>query len=235
MKIFPENVSTYGQEIDNLFWMTFGFVMVAFVISLFVLFYPLVKNHHSKVKKATYFTGESKKHFRWITIALVILAMSDFIILFAEHDTWERIENIPTGNDLHVGITGRQWNWIFTYPGPDGKINTADDVVIDEQNSELHIPVNKNVIFELRAKEVLHSLFIVNTRLKQDCIPGRMNTRWVNITKEGTYDISCAEICGVMHSKMRNFLVVESQEKFDQYVKTLYEKNAPATSSSNNR
>ncbi len=235
MKIFPENVSTYGQEIDDLFWLILVFVVIAFVISLFVLFYPLVKNNHKKVKRATYFTGESKKQFRWITVSLVILAMSDFVILLAEHGTWEKIENIPMKNDLHIGITGRQWNWIFSYPGPDGKLNTADDVVIDEQNSELHIPVNKNIVFELRSRDVLHSLFIINTRLKQDVIPGRMNTRWVNITKEGKYDITCAEICGVLHSKMRNFLVVESQQKYDRYIKALYEKNSPKLSMNNNQ
>ena len=78
---------------------------------------------------------------------------------------------------------------------------------------------------ELRSRDVLHSFFVVNTRLKQDVIPGRMNTRWFNLTKEGKYDISCAEICGVLHAKMRNFLVVESQDKYEQYLKTLYEKN----------
>lgn len=224
MKIFPENVSTYGQEIDNLFWLILVFVTIAFVISLFILLYPLFKNNHNKVKKAVYITGDNKKHFRWITLALVILALSDFVILLAEHHAWDSIENKPLQTDVHVGITGRQWNWIFTYPGPDGKLNTKDDVVVDEQNSELHVPVNKNIVFDLRSSDVIHSFFVVNTRLKQDVIPGRMNTRWFNITKVGKYDISCAEICGVLHSKMRNFLVAESQEKYDQFIKTLYEK-----------
>lgn len=225
MNIFPENVSTYGQEIDNLFWLVSVFVVIAFIISLFVLLYPLVKNNYKKVKRAEYFTGESKKHFRWITIALVLLALSDFVILLAEHHAWDEIENKPLQTDVHIAITGRQWNWIFSYPGPDGKLYTSDDVVVDEQNSELHIPINKNIVFDLRSTDVLHSFFVVNTRLKQDVIPGRMNTRWFNITKEGKYDISCAEICGVLHSKMRNFLVVESQEKYEQYLKSLYEKN----------
>jgi cytochrome c oxidase subunit 2 len=67
---------------------------------------------------------------------------------------------------------------------------------------------------------------VVNTRLKQDVIPGRTNTRWINFTKEGKYDISCAEICGMMHSKMRNFIVVESQEKYDAFIKELYKKHS---------
>ena len=225
MSIFPENVSTYGQEIDDLFKFIFVFVAIAFVISIFLLIYPLFKYRSGKVKKAEYITGEKKIHFKWITTALLLLATSDFIILMAEHHTWEKIEQGAPSEDLRVGITGRQWNWIFAYPGADGKLNTSDDIVIDEQNSELHVPVNKNIVFELRSRDVLHSFFVVNTRLKQDVIPGRTNVRWFNITKEGRYDISCAEICGVMHSAMRNFVVVESQEKYDAYMKGLIEKN----------
>jgi cytochrome c oxidase subunit 2 len=227
MHIFPENVSTYGQEIDNLFWLVTAFAGIAFVISLFVLFYPLIRNHEKRVKRATYFTGDKRKHFKWITAALVLLALSDFAILFAEHNTWEKIENIPPNPDVRLAITGRQWNWMFTYPGPDGKLYTADDVTIDEQNSELHVPVNKNIVFDLRSRDVIHSFFVVETRLKQDAIPGRTNTRWLNFTKEGKYILACAEICGLAHSQMRNFIVVESQEKYEHYLAALYSKNAP--------
>ena len=83
MRIFPENISTYGQEIDNLFWLIFVFAFIAFVISLFVLIYPLFKYHYKKSGKAQYITGEKKTHFKWIVIALVVLACSDFVIMFA--------------------------------------------------------------------------------------------------------------------------------------------------------
>ncbi len=227
MNILPKNVSTYGQEIDSLFWLITTFALIAFVISLFVLIYPLFKYRQRAGVKAEYFTGEKKTHFKWVAIALIALALSDFIIMYAEHDAWVTIEGLPAQQDFHVGVTGRQWNWIFTYPGPDGKLGTADDVVVDEQNSELHVPVNKNIIFDLRARDVVHSFFIVNTRLKQDALPGRVVTRWFNITVEGKYDISCSQICGVLHAKMRNYVVAESQEKFDAYIKALYDNNKP--------
>lgn len=225
MKIFPENASTYGHQIDHLFWLISIFVGIAFVISLFVLLYPLYKYNAKRQKRAAHITGEKKRHFSWIAIALVALALSDFVILFAEHDTWATFEDLPAKQDLKVVVTGRQWNWIFTYPGPDGELYTDDDVMVDAQDSELHVPVNKNIFFDLKSRDVLHSFFIVNSRLKQDVIPGRTNTRWCNFTKEGKYDISCAEICGSLHSRMRNFVVVESQDKYDQYIKDLYAKN----------
>lgn len=218
LSIFPENVSTYGAEVDFLFWFILAFVLIAFVISLFVLIYPLYKFSASRNKTATHFTGEKKTHYKWIVTALVLLGASDFVILFAEHGTWDKIQSLPQQEDLRIGITGRQWNWIFTYPGPDGKLMTADDIVIDEQNSELHIPVNKNVVFELRSRDVVHSFYVPKTRIKQDVIPGRVTTAWFNITKEGRYELICAEICGIMHSSMRNFIVAESQESYEAYL-----------------
>lgn len=224
MKIFPENVSTYGHELDHLFWVILVFVAIAFVISAFVLLYPLFRYSSKNQPRAKYITGDSKKHFGWITAALVVLALSDFVILFSEHHAWNTIEDLPEQQDVHVLVTGRQWNWIFTYPGEDGKLYTEDDIMVDEINSELHVPVNKNIVFDLKSRDVLHSFFVVNSRLKQDVIPGRTNSRWINFTKEGKYDISCAEICGSMHSKMRNFIVVESQEKYEAYIKSLNSK-----------
>jgi len=228
MTIFPENVSTYGQDIDNLFWLILVFATIAFVISLFVLIYPLIKYSSKKVARAEYITGEKKKHFKWIAYALVALLLSDFVILYVEHDTWGNIESVPAKADVHVGIIARQWNWIFVYPGPDGMLGTSDDVVIDEMNSSLHVPINANVVFELRSQDVIHSFFLANARLKQDALPGRTVLRWFNITKPGKYDISCTQICGILHSKMRNFVLAETPEQYKHFTDSLYAANKPA-------
>lgn len=228
MTLFPENISTYGQEIDRLFYTISALVAVAFVISLFILLYPLFNNGAKRVKKASYFTGGKRTHFKWVAIAMLAMAMSDFYFLYAEHGAWVTIEETQVKPDFHVAVTGRQWNWAFTYPGPDGKLYTKDDVVINEMNSELHVPINKNIVVDLWAKDVLHSFFVSNIRLKQDCVPGRLIQRWFNLTKTGTYDIACAELCGVLHGKMRNFLVVDNQQRFDGYIDSLYKAHAPA-------
>jgi cytochrome c oxidase subunit 2 len=229
MNIFPENISTYGQEIDNLFWLIFVFVAIAFVISLFILLYPLIKYNRKAAPKAEYITGEKRKHFKWVVVALVLLLGSDFVILYCEHDAWGQIESVPAKADVKVGIIARQWNWIFVYPGPDGILNTADDVIVDDMNSSLHVPINKNVVFELRSQDVIHSFFLANARFKQDVLPGRTVVRWFNLTKEGKYDISCTQICGVLHSKMRNFVVVESEDKYKHYIDSLYTANGRKT------
>ncbi len=224
MEIFPESASSYSSDIDNLFWLILIFVGIAFVASLIILIYPLIKNHHSKVPRAEYITGNQKKHLKWIVIGMALMAISDFAILFIEHGTWVKTqEHVPDDVELHVSVIGKQWNWVFIYPGPDNKLNTVDDVVVDQMNSELHIPINKNIKVDIKARDVLHSMFIPAFRFKYDAIPGRTVTRWFNATKEGKYDLSCAEICGVLHSNMRNFIVVESQEKYDEFLSNLYQ------------
>ncbi len=220
-RLFPENISTYGGEIDNLFWVTLVFVTVAFIISLFLLNYPIFKHRYKPSRKAAYIIGKGSQ-LKWVIVALVVLSVCDFYILVAEHPTWNKIESYLPEKDVHIGLTARQWNFIFTYPGPDGELYTIDDVVINQQNSSMHVPVNRNIIIDIRATDVVHSFFVSNLRLKQDAIPGRTITRWFNATKEGTYDIACAEICGVLHSKMRNFLVVESEEEYQAFLADLY-------------
>lgn len=224
MKLFPENISTYGNEIDELFWLILILSGIALVISLFILFFPLIKYNCKKTLSAKHIAGTGWKQLKWIAIPVILLAFSDFAILTKEHGTWVKIMKTPEQHDFHIAAIGKQWNWIFQYPGPDGKLYTGDDIFIDEQNSELHVPVNKTVMVDIKARDVLHSFFLPNLRFKYDAIPGRTVVRWFNATKTGKYEIICAEICGVLHSKMRNFLVVDSQADFEKYMNELYQR-----------
>ena len=218
MKIFPDIVSTYGQEIDDLFYLIFVLTTIAFVITLIAILIPLFQ----KRERATHFTGDKWTHMKWIAIPVVILAIADFAIVYVEHGTWTKIEQQIPEKEVHIGIIGRQWNWIFVYPGPDNKLWTSDDKIVDQQDSELHVPVNKKIVMDLRAKDVLHSVSVPVLRFKQDVIPGRTITRWFEAIKPGKYEMQCAEICGLLHSRMRNFLVVEDEESYKKFTAELY-------------
>lgn len=219
-RLFPENISTYGQEIDDLFYMISIPVGIAFVVSLIILIYPLIKYRFSEGRKASYILGEGKQ-LKWLIIPLAVLALCDFYILFAEHPTWHKIEETLPEPELEVAVIGRQFMWTIVYPGPDGKLYTGDDVM---KVNELHVPKDAVIHVDLKALDVLHSFFIPNVRLKQDCLPGRTITRWFEATKEGKYEILCAEICGTGHSIMKGNLIVHSQENFDKYMNELYKK-----------
>ncbi len=219
MNLFPENISTYGQDIDNLFYLISVPVGIAFLITLIILVYPIMRYRAGNGRKASYIKGQGWAQMKWVIIAMTLLAICDFYMLYAEHSTWVKIEENLPEPEFHVAIMGRQWSWTITYPGKDGKLYTGDDVTT---TNDLHVPINKVVHVDVRALDVVHSVFFPNIRLKQDAIPGRTITRWFETTKTGVYDIPCAEICGMAHASMNGKLTVDTQEDFDAYLHELY-------------
>jgi len=219
MKLFPENISTYGHEIDKMFYLISIPVGLAFIITIVVFIYPLIKNRYSVDKRAKYITGTKWKHLVWIIIPMILIGISDIAILLAEKDAWHQIEESLPPEDFKVAITGRQWSWSITYPGEDGILYTGDDIM---KTNDLHVPINKVVHIDIKSLDVLHSVFIPNVRLKQDALPGRTITRWFEATKEGQYDIACAEICGIAHANMKGTLHVESEDEFQKYLTEIY-------------
>src|SRR5205823_5633642 len=128
---------------------------------------------------------------------------------FMSKSQWEAIKSHQPPADVTVRVTGRQFNWIVTYPGPDGNFDTEADN--KETFDELHVPVNKVVHVKLRSKDVIHSFFVPVFRLKQDALPGREITVWFEATKAGEYEMPCAELCGFGHSGMLGKVVVQEQ------------------------
>jgi cytochrome c oxidase subunit 2 len=107
--------------------------------------------------------------------------------------------------DLVVNVSGMQYAWLFNYP--DGNIISG----------ELHVPVGKDVQLNISAVDVIHSFWVPQFRLKQDAIPGQDTGLRFVATKEGSYPIVCAELCGSYHGGMRSTVVVHSQEDYDQW------------------
>jgi cytochrome c oxidase subunit 2 len=147
--------------------------------------------------------------------------MCDFYIDIITARAWTLIENEQNqpAADNHVKIIGRQFFWEFVYPGPDNQLGTGDDVSIAEGNEgRLVLPVNKVTHVHLTSADVLHSWYVREFRFKQDVIPGREIVRWVEPTKTGEFYVLCAEICGPLHGKMRNYVKVVTQDEYDSFI-----------------
>lgn len=84
---------------------------------------------------------------------------------------------------------------------------------------ELHVPVHRPVRVILRSKDVIHSFFLPNFRLKQDALPGRDIEGWFQATKPGKYELACAMLCGFGHSGMKAYLHVHPEAEYDRWVK----------------
>ncbi len=215
----PQNVSTFGGDVDHLFHIIYYITGVWFVAAELFLFYCLVRFHKSRQAQPLYARGESSSQAAWVLVPVLVVLMLDLGIDKIGGDVWHRIklELPPAGDQVHV--TGKQFNWEFTYPGPDGKFGTADDQTIE---NELHVPVGTVVRFELSSKDVIHSFFVPALRLKQDAMPGRTIKGWFEATQPGTYEIACAELCGFGHYGMHGVLTVHTAADYQRWVQSTW-------------
>ncbi len=222
----PEDVSTFGPNIDRLFYLiyyitTFTFILVNVLLLAFIVLY----RYRGDGRRATYTHGNSTLEIIWTIVPALILVM----LAFMSKSQWDAIKKNAPPADVLVQVTGKQFNWEILYPGPDGKFGTPDDYQVD---NDLHVPVNKVVRVLLHSKDVIHSFFLPNLRLKQDALPGREIVVWFEATKPGTYEIPCAELCGFGHSGMKGQLTVHDAAGYDAWLKDHWPTttaNAPAT------
>lgn len=208
----PENASTYGQDVDWLFYLIYYITGVTFVLVAVAMIAFLIMYRHRAGRRATYTHGNATLEIVWTVVPALIL----IVLTFLSIPTWGRIKGRVPESDLHIRITGKQFNWEVTYPGPDGKFDTEDDQTFD---NEVHVPVDKPVVLHIRARDVIHSVFLPNMRFKQDAVPGREIPQWFQATKTGKFEMPCAELCGFGHSGMKGYLFVHTADEFQQWLK----------------
>ena len=106
-------------------------------------------------------------------------------------------------------MTARQFQWVMRYPGPDGKLHTADDLHIV---NDLHFVKGKPALIYLKSSDVLHSFFLPQMRIKQDAVPGLTIPVWFDSDTAGQYELVCAELCGWGHYKMKGNVTVHASQ-----------------------
>jgi len=176
----PETVSTFGPDIDRLFYVIYYVTGATFFIVQFTLLAFLILYRHRDDRRAQYTHGNTSLEIAW-TIAPAVLLV---ILAFVSRNLWAAIKQHVPPSDMQVQVTAKQFNWEIAYPGPDGKLGTADDVTMD---NDLHIPVGKTIRVLLKSRDVIHSFFIPQARFKQDAVPGHDIPAWFKITKPGKY------------------------------------------------
>lgn len=211
----PENVSTFGGEIDSIIALIYYVVLAWFILTLgaFLLFLLFYRRRDGR--RAAYVTGERFQEVVWLLILGVVVLGLDLWIDFRGADVWARVKGHGPPTDLEVRVTAKQYNWEILYPGPDGKFGTADDRQLE---NELHVPVGRPVRVLLQSKDVIHSFFLPNLRLKQDVVPGREIPAWFEATRAGRYEMPCAELCGFGHSGMKGWLIVHPADEYRRWV-----------------
>ncbi len=212
---FPEPVSQAAVKYDNLFLVFSVVIGFAFVGTQLLLAISIWKFGHREGRRAWYIPGSLRLEAAWTIVPTVILAA----LAIYQMESWAATKiNRPPGPPL-AEVTGRQFQWDVRYPGPDGYLNTDDDLVTTD--GVLHVPVGDTIVLALHSDDVIHSFFIPSLRLKQDLVPGIDHEVWFTPDTEGEYDIVCAELCGWGHSQMRGRLIVESPEAYAEFLDVL--------------
>ncbi|MEN0064032.1 MAG: cytochrome C oxidase subunit II [Myxococcota bacterium] len=215
IEMLIEPVSTYASEIDFLFVLVTIIVMPWFFAAEGVFFYFLWRYREQPGEKALYVTGNEPELKRWINWPHAAIIALDLIIIAGAVNVWMQVkQNLPDTTNV-VRVTAQQWAWTFKHQGPDGELDTEDDIDVGD---ELHIVVNEPYHFQLESRDVLHSFSIPVFRLKQDAIPGRRITGWFEATKTGTYDIQCTEMCGIGHGLMPARLIVHTPQEYEAWM-----------------
>jgi cytochrome c oxidase subunit II len=211
MSYLPENVSTFGKDIDWLFYLIYYITGVVFVLVHVLLVAFIIMYRGRPGGRAVYSHGNTSLEITWTVIPALIV----ILLAVISKPTWDAVKReLPPSNHI-VRITGKQFNWEVLYPGPDGQFETADDLMLE---NDLHVPVNAAIRIALHSKDVIHSFFVPQFRLKQDALPGREIWVWFNATKEGRYELPCAELCGFGHSGMKGWVTVQSPEEYQSWV-----------------
>lgn len=204
------SAATFSRDIDFVWSLIFWIVGFWFLLTEAVFFWLIVRFRAKDGVRGQYVTGELKSEKKWITWPHMAVLVFDVAIVVAAVRVWYTVkQDLPPAQET-VRIVGQQWAWSFVHPGPDQKLGTADDIATVD---ELHVKVGTLYHFQLEARDVLHSFSVPVFRLKQDAVPGRVITGWFEATKTGTYDIQCAEICGIGHGIMGARIVIETPEQ----------------------
>ena len=190
--ILPESASVEGEKTDTLLWFTFSVIFVVQTITQAFLYYFAYKYRGNKKRKAFFFPDSNLLEGIWTVIPAIALAG---IILYGLM-TWTEIMTIEENDDaLVVEIYAQQFNWKARYAGKDGVLGDAnvrflqdfggknlagidstdpngdDDVVVQE----LHLPVDRQVVFRIRSQDVLHSMYMPHFRAQMNAVPGMIN------------------------------------------------------------
>lgn len=243
----PVLASENGRPVDDLIIYIHWLMIVLFVGWTGYFLYTLWRFRAGRNPKADH-QGVRSHISNYIEIVVagveVLLLVAIAIPLWANSSDITRIPNAKDA--LSIQIMAQQFDWNVRYPGQDGKFGKQDMALVADTNvfgvrpddpdgkddvqttTQIHVPVNRPVIVYISSKDVVHSFKILAMRVTQDAIPGMRIPTWFKATKEGSYQINCAQLCGNGHYAMsRGLLIVESQAAFDKW---LASKQGAATS-----
>ncbi|MGF9756424.1 cytochrome c oxidase subunit II [Microvirga sp. 0TCS3.31] len=225
-------IASNWRYIDNTIIITFWITGAVFVAVILFMAYCVYRFRHKEGRQAHY-EPENKRLEWWLTI---VTGVGVAAMLAPGLFVWQQFITVPD-DATDIEVFGQQWQWSFRLPGPDGQLATSDIRLISPDNplglnrddpksqddvvvegGELHLPVNKPIKALLRSADVLHDFYVPEFRAKMDLVPGQVSYIWFTPTRTGTFEILCAELCGVGHPQMRGKVIVQEESEYQAWL-----------------
>ncbi|GGB82176.1 cytochrome c oxidase subunit II [Pseudoduganella buxea] len=216
-------IASNWHAMDDALMLTFAITGVAFVALHLFVAYAVVRFRHRAGHRASPEHGNRK--LEWWLIGVTTVGIIG--LLAPGLTVYARLID-PPRNAMVFEVMGQQWQWHYRLPGRDGKLGTTDvrfiqaanpfgmnpqdpygqdDVLVDGQ--EIHLPIGRPALAQLRAQDVLHDFYVPQFRTRMNMVPGMVTHFWFTPERLGRFEVLCAQLCGVGHSNMRSYVVVD--------------------------
>ena len=204
--LMPVAASTQAGYIDWMWNIELIAMSVLFAVIVVPMFYSFVvfRRKEGDTTDAEHVEGNTTLEIVWSIVPLFLVVIFAYLGAVNLADTLR-----ADPGAMVVKVTGLQWSWSFEYPPVNG---------VAAVSTELHLPVDKQVLLQMTSNDVIHSFWVPEFRVKQDVVPGRITELRITPTQNGNYMVRCAELCGTAHYDMEKPVVVSSQEEFDAWL-----------------
>jgi cytochrome c oxidase subunit 2 len=226
VRVFPVQASAEAASVDALFNFMLAIAVVVFLIVEGGIIYSILRFRRKPGDETDGMAlhGNTALEITWTAIPAVIVVVLSVLSFQVYSDTRQ-----PRDGAVQVGAIGQQFQWKFKYEMPPDSDPAATPELrekIDQymNDATMYLPVGRPVQVNIEAQDVLHAFYIPEFRIKQDAVPGRVNSVYLTPTVTGEWWVICAELCGAGHaamSQINRLRVVEAAE-YDKFVMDLY-------------
>lgn len=202
----PPQSSSMAESIDRLHYFVIIATMLGSALVTLVGGWFLVRYRHARVQAEPQAYDVGAKAPIWMKFAAIGVLFTLFVVWWAIGMRQYLELRIAPEGAMEVDVVAKQWMWTFAYPQGGRSI------------AALYVPAGRPVRLVLSSRDVIHSFYVPDFRIKQDVVPGRYTTVWFEAKTAGVYEILCTEYCGTGHSMMRGQVIALEPADFDRWL-----------------
>lgn len=209
------DASNFVQSVDSTFIFIVAICVFFLVLITVLMITFVIKYNRKKNKKAVNIHGSIPLEITWTVVPTLLV----LVMFWMGWTGYKQMRDAPK-DSMVIDVYAQMWSWSFKYP---------NGIVTDT----LYVPLNKPIKVRLHSRDVDHSFYVPAFKTKEDVIPGRTNTAWFDPMRLGTYEVMCAEYCGLRHSYMYSAVIVMPEEKYNAWMAKQVKKQDSTEDASN--